>query len=600
MSLFNFVKSKLFILDVVSDYLQLKHAGNYFKGPCPFHYEKEASFTVSPDRQIFYCFGCQAGGDVIAFVAKVENMSQLEAVKFLIEKYQIEVPKDLLQGAFKSNNKIGHNNTYYEICRVVADWANEQLLANNIAKNYLSERAIDLDLVKYFKIGYFAGGVRSINNFIKKMSTKGILVKDLIEAGILMEGRSILYSPFEERIVFPIKDVIGRYCGFGGRVFKSQDKRAKYYNSKENACFLKGKLLFGLDLAKKEMQKKSNAFLVEGYTDCVAMVKHGFRNTVATLGTSCTQEHLKTLSRYVKTLYVLYDGDDAGQKAILRLTNLCWNVNLELLIVKLPKKEDPASFLNREGDLNSLIEQASDIFSFFVESVGREFVGGSLAQKLACSKEILQIVSTQDSFKQELLLQQAASVMQVPFSMLKKQMRACSAKIIFNGKSRASDQKEKSIEDGNTKSEEKSVPLLEERIFSAIINSINKAERLFIEPGLVPYFSEYIQFLLQKLEVCNKEGGFSSCKCFDILLSSLDESDKNWVIRCSLKFDPVVSKDLFEQLIFHFCKQNWKNIVQDMKLRLQKAKQQGDDKKLEELFVLFSKLKNGIQDRGLI
>ena len=244
MPIFNFLKDKLSILDVICEYVQLKQAGGYWKGPCPFHQEKEASFTVSPDKQIFYCFGCHAGGDLIAFIAKSENLSQFEAAKFLIDKYQIQVPEHFLK---KIDNHIKEKNNYFDICKVVSIWMSKQLQNNQEVQQYLKKRFIELQQIKYFNIGYFPGGINFINRFIKEMAYSGILVKDLIDVGILMEGKSILYSPFEERIIFPIKDFIGRYCGFGGRIFKQLDQRAKYYNSKESDWFSKGKLLFGFD-----------------------------------------------------------------------------------------------------------------------------------------------------------------------------------------------------------------------------------------------------------------------------------------------------------------------------------------------------------------
>ncbi len=593
MPLFNFIKSKLSILDIVNEYVQLKPMGNYHKGQCPFHSEKDASFTVSPDKQIFYCFGCQSGGDVISFIAKIENLTQLEAVTHLVDKYKIDIPEEIQKGNFKKlHQQKGNKDKYFHLCETVANYCNKKLLLNITAKTYVTNRGIELKNIKYFNIGYFGGGLRFINNFIKDMAQQGVLVKDLVNFGILMEGKNVLYSPFEERITFPIKDKIGRYVGFGGRIFKPSDQRAKYYNSKENDWFSKGQLLFGLDLAKKELQKKSCAFLVEGYTDCIAMIKYGYLNTIATLGTSCTRDHLKLLSRYINKLYVLYDGDDAGQKAILRLTQLCWDVNLELQIIKLPSKHDPASFLEEHGDLKPLIESSVNIFAFFIESIACNFFQTSLSEKLTLSKKIIDLISKiDDPFKQELLLQKASIIMQVPIDSLKNQL----------ANNNASTHKSLIKENVATKKDLKSkeIPPLEERIFSAIINNIDKNDDFHLEADLIPYFSDYIQFLFKKLQDFLSE---ANCKndCFEKFLEKLEEKDKNWIISCSLKFEQNASTQLFEQLIFHFCKKNWRQIVQDMKIKLFKAKQINDNKKLQELFIRFSELKKGILSRGLI
>jgi DNA primase len=595
MPLFSFVKNNIPILDVVREYVKLRQAGNYWKSPCPFHGEKEASFTVSPDKQIFYCFGCHAGGDVISFIAKKENLSQIEAVTYLIDRYQLHVPEEIQKKSSRNAlTKTSNRKNYFDLCQLVATWAHKQLAEDKAAKEYLKERNILVKTAHYFKIGYFAGGVRNMKNFLKYMADKGVLAKDLIEAGFLMEGRNTLYSPFEQRLLFPIQDVMGRCCGFGGRVFKKGDKRAKYYNSKEADWFSKGKLLFGLDVAKKEMQEKKSAYLVEGYTDCVAMVQHGYINTVATLGTACTQDHLKILSRYIDTLYVLYDGDAAGQKAILRLTQFCWHVNLELQIVSLPHDEDPASFLGKNGDLKSRILRSVDIFTFFVASVGKDFSKSSLAEKLALSEKIVHVIANVgDSFKKDILLQRACLVMQVPLSSLKDLMWKRRNKVDLKQSSAA-------VASDELGDKRVIVPLLEERIFSVIINSVGTDDEIcYVEKDLIPHFSEYMQHLLCKFNDFFTKKSIKSRK-FSDFLDNLEKTDKHWVIQCSLKFSSDASKELFEQLIFHFCKQNWKNIIQDIKMKMAHAKKQNDTQKIKELFVLFSKLKKGMQTRGLI
>lgn len=608
MPLFNYIKSKLSISDVISEYVQIKQLGSYWKGRCPFHAEKDASFTVSPEKQIFYCFGCHATGDVIAFIAKAENLSQFEAAKHLIDRYQIYIPEEIKKhGSFKQLiEHTDQKNKYFKLCEAVANFAHKKLLESNSAKEYLQNRTIDEKQITFFKIGYLSGGLRFINSFVKEMSNKGFLVKDLLENGIVMEGQSVLYSPFEERIIFPIKDSLGRYCGFGGRIFKNTDQRAKYYNSKETELFSKGKLLFGLDLAKKEMQKTGKAFLVEGYTDCIAMAKHGYTNTVATLGTACTQEHLKALSRYIHTLYVLYDGDSAGQKAILRLTQLCWDVNLELTVIKLPEKHDPASYLQQNENIEPLIKSSLDIFSFFIDSLGNNFLTSPLAEKLALGEKIAQIIAKiNDEFKQEILLQRASTIMQMPLNSIKNLVFQQRKKLLGYKKTYQLEKSYGNFDEAFTnqtlqeKEELPEVPLLEERIFSAIINNIDKADRFFIENDLIKYFSDYIQKLLKKLNSfvqsvdCTKE-------CFNNFLAILNEFDRNWIIQSSLKFEHEANKEIFDQLVLHFCKQNWKQIIQDLKIKIAKAKQQDDEKKFKELFTLFEKLKTGIQTRGLI
>ncbi len=594
-SLFEFIKSKILILDVISERVPLKPAGSYWKGACPFHSETAASFTVSPDKQIFYCFGCHASGDVIAFVAKIENLSQLEAAKFLIEQYRLDVPEELKRGTNSNFDNIQEKDTYFAMCKEIALYVHDQLLNTPVAFNYLKDRGISDESINIFELGYFSGGFNNINRLVKALSQRGVLLKDMLEHGILVEGRSFLYSPFEERIIFPIKDHLGRYCGFGGRIFKKNDERPKYYNSRETEGFSKGKLLFALDIAKKSMQEKEYAFLVEGYTDCITMVQHGYKNTVATLGTACTIEHLKLLSRYIKTLYVMYDGDKAGQNAILRLTEFCWEANLDLKVVKLPAQHDPASLLCSGEPMDEYVTNAKDIFSFFVESLGGNFQQKPLSDKVALADKIVSVIARlNDDFKKDLILAQAAMVMNIPFDSIKGLLDRNKRKKLesFAYDNGPKVENEPCSSDQNELCE---VNLLEEKIFSAIINNAGKEAKIQIDRDLVPYFSSNIQNLLKKVDMSLLDGPF----IFSHFIDGLEQKDKDWVIKLSMRYQNV-SPEEFDLLVSRFCKVNWKQIVQGIKDEMAKAKQLNDATRLNDLLSKFLKFKEGIQLKGLI
>ncbi|MGZ6254790.1 MAG: DNA primase, partial [Candidatus Chromulinivorax sp.] len=362
MNLFNFIKNNLHILDVVNEYTTLKKSGGlYWKAPCPFHQEKTPSFTVSPDKEIFYCFGCHETGDVIAFIAKIEKMSQIEAAQHLVEKYNLKLPESV-QSSFNQNFNKAAKDDYFTLCKLIAQWCHDHLFAYPAALNYVHSRKFNQQIITQFTLGYFPKGNNAIKELLAHVSKSGFLTQDLINAGILFSGKTGLYSPFEGRIIFPIKDLLGRYCGFGGRIFLPEDERSKYYNSKENQFFQKGTLLYGLDIAKKNIQNDNMAFLVEGYTDCIAMHSYGYKNSVATLGTACTLEHLKRIANYTQQLYIMYDGDHAGHQAILRITELCWTLDIEPKVISLPQDSDPASFLYKNQDLKPYITQAQDVF----------------------------------------------------------------------------------------------------------------------------------------------------------------------------------------------------------------------------------------------
>jgi DNA primase len=586
-TLFSFIKSRLNIVDIALEYVSLKQAGTYWKGTCPFHNETDASFTVSPDRGIFYCFGCHEGGDLIAFIAKKEQLSQIEAAMHLIERYSLDVPEELKGGGVQSHNQINEKHHSHYIFLTVSQWANDKLLETKIPYNYLTKRGIDRSMIDYFKLGYLPGGIRSMNAFIKDMSRKNILIKDLIDAGIVISNGASIYSPFEERILFPINDILGRGIGFGGRVYRQNDERARYYNSKDSLLFQKGHVLFGLDLAKKSMRETGYAFLVEGYTDCTAMVKAGHKNVVATLGTACTKEHLSLISRYIHTVYVVYDGDNAGQKATLRLVELCLGENLDVKIMTLPKGEDPASFLENGNSLESLRLKAQDIFTFFVNIQGLSFVSRPLSEKLAVSKRIIDIISSvKESIKQDLLLQQACAVLQIPFGSLKEALNVASN--ASNKDVVSSNQSDKVID------KKAYMSALEKKILCVILNSAD----IDIDKKLLPYFSPRARFYLEKCETfdqhCKKGERFAT------LYNSLEGDAQRELSGISLAVSGDVGSEEFDHYIHLFRKQIWKIRVQEVKQRMLEAQNGGDLELVRKFGEDFVQLKREMKDRGLI
>ncbi|HSC25357.1 MAG TPA: DNA primase [Candidatus Babeliales bacterium] len=580
MNLFSFIKERVSILDVINEYVTLKKAGGYHKGTCPFHHEKTASFTVSPDKNIFYCFGCHLSGDVISFIAKIENCSQKDAAKLLAEKHNINLPQSL---SFEFSEKHNDNKqNYFSICRALALWCHEQLLKNSSAQSYFLQRGFEQSAFDYFTLGYFPSGNTSISDLLYTMKRQSILARDLIEANILIEGRTTLYSPFEERLIFPIKNALGNFCGFGGRIFKEQDTRPKYYNSRENEYFIKGSLLFNLDKAKKSIQETGKIFLVEGYTDCMAMIQQGIANTVATLGTACTIEHLKQLARYAEHIFVVYDNDTAGKQAILRLTELCWHVNLELKVILLPPNEDPASFITKKGDFQELIHGAQDIFIFFIDTLGNNFSNKSLHQKIQTTRSFLQVITgITDSLKKDILLQKAAVAFDISFNALKEEL------IRLNSQQSTV---QNNAAQSNVTIISNPLPLLEKRIFCAIINNMklfNGESRL----RLIHYLPSPLRDILAKLRATQEK---SEIVTFSIFFDTLDEHEKHYVSKLLLEENEIMDNNAFDKLLEQLQKKQWKVIVRDIKIQLMQAKQEGNVDKvsliLHDLINLQNKL----------
>ncbi len=563
MTLFDWIKQQVSIVDVVGQYVRLVRLGNYFKASCIFHSETDASFTVSPDKGIFYCFGCHATGDAISFVAKVEHLSQAEAVKLIVDRAGLTIP-EALRTSFSPQDEVAKKD-YFAVCAFFESWNALQLQKSSQATAYLHKRGVTDELCREFNLGYFPGGQESLQSLIRAAHSKGLLAKHFIDAGILVQSSTTLYhSPFEERIMFPIYEPSGRCVGFGGRIFRDGDARPKYYNSRESDYFLKRQLLFGYHKAKNYFSKSECAFIVEGYLDAIMLFGAGIKEVVATLGTACSQEHLKLLSRFVRKVYVVYDGDKAGQKATLRLAEHCWDVNLELYVISLAAGLDPASFVQSGGDSLALVNSAMDIFTFFIRSVSADFMKKTLSEKMEIGQRIAAVISKiPNKFKQDLLVHQAAKALQVQEVSLRELV----------SKVKNSEAQEPFAEQSASVDVAKALNLkidlahnnlrdVQEKIIGAILCDYKKNDLLeLVDSRVEHFFDADIVSVLQKARSCE----IDSQESFNLFLNGLDEDQKNWVMRSSLAFDSSLSRGEFLSLILTFCRQRWKTIILQFK-----------------------------------
>lgn len=573
-NIFAFIKSHVSIINVVQEYVTLKKSGLYLKGRCPFHDETNDSFTISPHKEIFYCFGCHKGGDVISFISEIENCSPIEAAQHIAEHYGIDIPESLKKITEINSRKI---TQYSDLCTEVANWCHEQLLKSSQAKDYLLKRNILKQSINDFTLGYFPeNGINSLLSYTKK---RGILAKDLIEAHIISENQFGLYSPFVDRIILPIKDHLGRVCGFGGRVFQENDPRVKYFNSQDHEFFTKGHILFGLNLAKKEIQEKQFAFLVEGYIDCIAMVQAGYKNTIATLGTACTEEHLKILSRYAQKLYVMYDGDNAGQNAIIKLTQLVWATNIDLYVLSLPKMDDPASFLEKNKNLDSILPSLQDIFSFFIQKIGNGYVNKSLQERLELVHEFINILANvHDPIKKNFLLQKASVTFDIPFNILAENLR----------------KKSKAPENQN-KIEKVLISKLDTTIFATLVN--NPIELSLEELELIKkHCNKPIALLIEKIMIlCKDRKKF----VFSEFLNSLSNQEQEIAIRLAVEGEST-EKLSIKELLTPLWKKEWKLILNNFKVKIKQAEQNSDIKAIETITKEFGELKNKLKEKGIL
>jgi DNA primase len=367
------------VVDLISEYVPLKKRGKNYVGLCPFHSEKQPSFTVTPDKQIFYCFGCGEGGNVISFLMKHDKLSFPEAVKVLAKRASIPLPEK----SFDAKRAKQLDRLYY-----ANQTANEYFLKNlhrekpgKRARQYLKKRGFDPETQKLFSLGFAPMEWEGLVNYAR---TKGIEPETLNQAGLAAPRTqaSGYYDRFRNRITFPVFNLSGKIVGFGGRVLDDKDE-PKYLNSPETPIYHKGKILYGLHLSKDEIRQKESAILVEGNIDVISLYQAGIKNVVASSGTAFTQNQARLLSRYAEKVFLFFDADTAGQSATFRSVDLLFSEGLEILVVSLKQGEDPDSFVQKFGPdaVTEEIQKAKSFIDFKYESLGRDFEEVSMKEQ---------------------------------------------------------------------------------------------------------------------------------------------------------------------------------------------------------------------------
>lgn len=354
------------IEEVVGQYVQLKRQGGKLFGLCPFHTEKTPSFSVSPDKQLYYCFGCHKGGDVIRFVEETEGLDYPDAVRFLARRAGLEVPEDGNQSStYRRQERLR------ALCKDAARHYRSQLFtpAGEEARAYLVRRGVSSKTVARFGLGFAPDGWKGLEN---AMLEKGYEKEELLAAGLSIKSKKGgIYDRFRNRLMFPIIDVSGNVIGFGGRVM--DDSKPKYLNSPENLIFNKRKNLFALNIVKNS--KQGRIILTEGYMDAIALHQYGFDCAVASLGTSLTEEHALILQKYTKQVVITYDGDQAGQDATRRAISLLEKSGVEIRVLRMEGAKDPDEFLKRYGPdrFRLLLDRSENHAAYGLESVRRKY-----------------------------------------------------------------------------------------------------------------------------------------------------------------------------------------------------------------------------------
>lgn len=388
------IRSRNDIVSTISQYMTLKRKGRNYFGLCPFHNEKSPSFSVSPDKQIFHCFGCGVGGDVINFVKKIENIGFLDSVRLLAEKSGIQLPNDISK-AEEENIKL--KNRVYKINELAAKFYHENLYkpTSKIAQDYIKKRKLNNATLKSFLMGYASNSSNELLRFLKE---QGFTEEELLASCLIGKSDRGYYDKFRNRLMIPIRDERGRFIAFGGRVL--DDSKPKYINSPENIVYSKGRNLFGLNVAREGVHGPLKRLLiVEGYMDAISLYQRGITNVVASLGTALTDSQGRLLRRNTEQVILGYDADGAGQQAIIRGMEILKSMDIDIRILQISGAKDPDEYVLKFGPEKMLkaMDEAISAIEFKIKVLRANLDLNNVNDKVKFLTEIAKILSNVDN-----------------------------------------------------------------------------------------------------------------------------------------------------------------------------------------------------------
>lgn len=417
------ILGRLDIIDVISGFVKLKKRGTNYLGLCPFHNEKTPSFTVSPSKEIYKCFGCGRSGNTISFVMEHEKYSYVDTLKWLANKYGIEI-EETFQTDEQKQSQLAADGLYI-INNFAQQFFSKQLFETeegiDIGLSYFKERGFREDIIKKFQLGY---SPEQRDAFTKEALAKQYNPELLIKAGLVANRNDQLTDNYRGRVIFPIHNHSGKVLGFGARILKSNDKAPKYINSPENEIYVKSKILYGSYFARQAIDKADECLLVEGYTDVLSLHQAGIENVVASGGTSLTPDQLRLIKKYSNNITIIYDGDPAGVKAALRGLDLALEEGLNVKLVLIPDNEDPDSYVNKVGAsaFREFVQKNKKDFILFQLEVALKDAGNDSVKKSEVVNRMAETISkinkAEDFTKQQDYIKQCSEVLKIDESGL--------------------------------------------------------------------------------------------------------------------------------------------------------------------------------------
>jgi DNA primase len=412
------ILGRIDILDVVGEFVKLKKRGSNYLGLCPFHNEKSPSFTVSPAKEIYKCFGCGKSGNSISFVMEHEKYSYVEALKWLAKKYNIEVEETFASDEQRQQLQVA--DSLYIINGFAQQFFSRMLFESEEGRDvglaYFKERGFREDIIKKFQLGY---SPEQRDAFTREAIAKQYNAELLVRSGLVANRNEQLVDNYRGRVIFPVHNHSGKVLGFGARILKTNDKAPKYINTPENEIYIKSKILYGSYFARQAIDKADECLLVEGYTDVLSLHQAGIENVVASGGTSLTPDQLRLVKKYTNNLTIIYDGDAAGVKAALRGLDLALEESLNVKLVLIPDKEDPDSYVNKVGPtaFRQFIEQNKKDFILFQLEVALKDAGNDSTKKAEVVNRMAETISrinkAEDFTRQQDYIQQCAQILKI-------------------------------------------------------------------------------------------------------------------------------------------------------------------------------------------
>ncbi len=417
--------STIRIEEVIGDFVSLRRRGVNMIGLCPFHNEKTPSFTVSPTKGIYKCFGCGKAGNGVNFVMEHEHFSYPEALRYLANKYQIEIEEEVQTAEMQE--KLSEREALFNLNQFALDFfvttLHDTEEGRAIGLSYLKERGIRDDIIRKFQLGY---SPKQWDAFTGHAKEQGYKLDALVKSGMTIQKEERAYDRFHSRMIFPIHGVSGKVIGFGGRILTSGKNRPKYVNSPESEVYNKSKSLYGIYFARNAIASKENCYLVEGYTDVISLHQAGIENVVASSGTSLTHDQIRMILRYTKQVTILYDGDPAGIKASFRGIDMIVEEGMDVKIVLFPDGDDPDSYARNHhpSELEEFIIKNADNFILFKTRLLLDETKGDPIKKSGLVKEIVNTISLiPDGITRTLYIKECSALMNVPEQVLMNEVR---------------------------------------------------------------------------------------------------------------------------------------------------------------------------------